>query len=71
MNYLGAGSKPLLLNVGFDPTVPLSRGGPTPHFPTDSKGTNRESSLADLPCELSTKREFLIEECQRYSQCSH
>ena len=53
MNYLGAGSKPWFLNVGFDPTVPLSGGGPTPHFLADSEGANRASSLADLPCKLN------------------
>ena len=65
MNYLGASSKPWFFNVGFDPTVPFSGGGPTPHFPADSKGLDRASLLANLPCELSTEREFLIEECQR------
>ena len=65
MNCLGAGSKPWLLNVGFDPMVTFSGGGPTPHFPSDSEGTNRASLLADLPCKLSTEREFLIEECRR------
>ena len=53
MNYLGAGSKPWLLNVGFDPMIQLSWGGPTPHFPANSKGANRGSSLANIPCELN------------------
>jgi len=34
--HLDGGSQPWLLNVGFDPTVPLSGGGPTPHFPSYS-----------------------------------
>ena len=56
MNYLGAGSKPWLLNVGFDPTITLSGGGPIRHFPIDFEGANKASSPADLPCELSTER---------------
>jgi hypothetical protein len=42
-NHLGVWSDPWLPDVGPDGTpvgVPLSDGGPTPHFPSDSSGSN-------------------------------